>query len=107
MSTATFEPKGVIPACLLPFHADLGIDEKSYRSHLLDVAGVRGLSAITINAHATEVASCAFEEQRRILQLLRCDLGQGFLFSPALPSAQLEAFAAQARAATPRPSHPS
>ena len=67
MPAKTFEPKGVIPACLLPLHADLTIDEPSYRKHLRDVAGVAGLSAITINAHASEVASCSFEEQERIL----------------------------------------
>src|SRR6185503_1885349 len=54
---SNYEPKGVIPACLLPFHADLSIDEPSYRKHLRDVTSVRGLSAITINAHASEVAS--------------------------------------------------
>jgi len=75
MSSTPFEPKGVIPACLLPFHADLSIDEKSYRKHLQDVASVRGLSAITINAHATEVASCTFEEQQRILDITMDEVG--------------------------------
>jgi 4-hydroxy-tetrahydrodipicolinate synthase len=74
MST-TYEPKGVIPACLLPFHADLSIDEASYRKHLRDVTGVKGLSAITINAHATEVASCSFEEQEKILALTMDEVG--------------------------------
>jgi 4-hydroxy-tetrahydrodipicolinate synthase len=75
MSTDKFEPKGVIPACLLPFHADFSIDEKSYRKHLRDVASVRGLSAITINAHATEVASCTFEEQQGILEVTMDEVG--------------------------------
>ncbi len=74
-ASARFEPKGVIPACLLPFHADLSIDEKSYRKHLQDIAAVRGLSAITINAHATEVASCTFEEQQRILDITMDEIG--------------------------------
>jgi EAL domain-containing protein (putative c-di-GMP-specific phosphodiesterase class I) len=26
------------------------------------------------------------EEQRNILHLLRCDMGQGYLFSPAVPA---------------------
>ena len=52
-----FVPQGVIPAVLLPFHDDLSIDEPSFRSHLRDVAAVEGLSALTINAHSTEVAS--------------------------------------------------
>jgi 4-hydroxy-tetrahydrodipicolinate synthase len=75
MSKKTYEPKGVIPACVLPFHADLSIDEASYRKHLRDVTGVKGLSAITINAHATEVASCSFEEQEKILALTMDEVG--------------------------------
>ena len=70
-----YEPKGVIPACLLPFHADLSIDEASYRKHLQDVGRVRGLSAITINAHASEVASCTFEEQERVLGITMDEIG--------------------------------
>jgi 4-hydroxy-tetrahydrodipicolinate synthase len=66
-----YVPAGVIPAVLLPFHDDLSIDEASYRAHLRDVAAVEGLSAITVNAHASEVASCTFEEQQRVLQLTR------------------------------------
>jgi 4-hydroxy-tetrahydrodipicolinate synthase len=66
-----YMPGGVIPAVLLPFHDDLSIDEASYRAHLRDVAAVEGLSAITVNAHASEVASCTFEEQQRVLELTR------------------------------------
>src|SRR5262245_30094130 len=75
MPTTAFEPEGVIPACLLPFHPDLTIDEKSYRKHLRDVTSVRGLSAITVNAHATEVASCTFEEQQRVLEVTMDEVG--------------------------------
>jgi 4-hydroxy-tetrahydrodipicolinate synthase len=64
---AHYIPHGVIPAVLLPFNEDLSIDERSFRSHLRDVAGTNGLSAITVNAHSTEVASCSFEEQQRVL----------------------------------------
>jgi 4-hydroxy-tetrahydrodipicolinate synthase len=70
-----FEPKGVIPAVLLPFHPDLSIDEASFRKHLRDVAAVRGISAITINAHATEVASCTFEEQERVHAITMDEIG--------------------------------
>lgn len=76
MSTArTYEPAGVIPACLLPLHPDLSIDEPSYRKHLRDVTRVQRLSGITINAHATEVASCTFEEQERILAITMDEVG--------------------------------
>jgi 4-hydroxy-tetrahydrodipicolinate synthase len=72
---AHYIPHGVIPAVLLPFHDDLSIDEKSFRSHLRDVAATRGLSAVTINAHSTEVASCSFEEQRRVLDIAMDEIG--------------------------------
>ena len=68
-------PHGVIPAVLLPFNEDLSIDEKSFRAHLRDVAAVKGLSALTINAHSTEVASCTFEEQRRVLEIAQDEVG--------------------------------
>lgn len=68
-------PHGVIPAVLLPFHEDLSIDEASYRAHLRDVGSVQGISAITTNAHASEVASCSFEEQRRVLEITQEEIG--------------------------------
>ena len=64
-----FVPHGVIPAVLLPFHDDLSIDEPSFRAHLRDIASVQGLSAITVNAHSTEVASCTADEQRRVMEI--------------------------------------
>jgi 4-hydroxy-tetrahydrodipicolinate synthase len=72
----TWVPQGVIPAVLLPFHEDLSIDEASFRAHLRDVASVEGLSAITINAHSTEVASCSFDEQKRVLAIARDEIGK-------------------------------
>jgi 4-hydroxy-tetrahydrodipicolinate synthase len=66
---------GVIPAVLLPFDADLAIDEAGFRKHLRDVAATEGISAITINAHSTEVASCTFDEQRRVLDIAQDEIG--------------------------------
>ncbi len=71
----SYVPHGVIPAVLLPFHEDLSIDEASFRAHLRDVGSVAGISAITINAHATEVASCTFAEQRRVLEIAHDEIG--------------------------------
>ena len=68
-------PHGVIPAVLLPFAEDLTIDERSFRKHLSEVAATAGLSAITVNAHSTEVASCSFDEQRRVLELAQDEIG--------------------------------
>ena len=70
-----FVPQGVIPAVLLPFHEDLSIDEPSFRAHLRDVAAVQGLSAITVNAHSTEVASCTRDEQRRVMEIASEEVG--------------------------------
>jgi 4-hydroxy-tetrahydrodipicolinate synthase len=72
---ANYIPHGVIPAVLLPFNDDLSIDEASFRSHLRDVAATPGISAITINAHSTEVASCSFDEQRRVLAIAQDEIG--------------------------------
>jgi 4-hydroxy-tetrahydrodipicolinate synthase len=72
---AHYVPHGVIPAVLLPFADDLAIDEKNFRKHLADVAVTEGLSAITINAHSTEVASCSFDEQRRVLDIAQDEVG--------------------------------
>ncbi len=70
-----FKPHGVIPAVLLPFNDDLSIDEASYRAHLRDVASVSCISAITTNAHSTEVASCTFDEQKRVLAITQDEIG--------------------------------
>ena len=70
-----FTPQGVIPAVILPFHDDLSIDEASFRKHLRDVTAVEGLSAITVNAHSTEVASCSFDEQKRVLDIAEDEIG--------------------------------
>src|SRR5690242_12596360 len=71
----SYVPHGVIPAVLLPFHDDLSIDETSFRRHLRDVTAAKGLSAVTINAHSTEVASCTFDEQRRVLDIALDEIG--------------------------------
>src|SRR3954465_11246822 len=70
-----FVPQGVIPAVLLPFHEDLSIDEPNFRAHLRDVGTVQGLSAITVNAHSTEVASCTADEQRRVMETAGEEVG--------------------------------
>jgi 4-hydroxy-tetrahydrodipicolinate synthase len=70
-----FEPKGVIPACLLPFQDDFEIDEAGFRKHLRDVAAVGGISALIVNAHASEVHACTLEEQERLLALATDEVG--------------------------------
>ncbi len=86
-----FQPAGVIPAVLLPFHEDLSIDEAAYRAHLRDVASVEGLSAITVNAHASEVASCTFDEQKRVLQIAKEESGNLPVINGVYADGSLEA----------------
>jgi 4-hydroxy-tetrahydrodipicolinate synthase len=62
-------PHGVIPATLLALNNDMSIDEAGTRRHLRHVAATPGLSAITVNGHASEVHACTFGEQRRILDI--------------------------------------
>ena len=60
---------GVIPANLLPFDADLKIDEGNYRRHIRYLVGTKGVSGITTNAHASEVATLTLGEQQRSLNI--------------------------------------
>ena len=103
---ASYVPHGVIPAVLLPFHDDLSIDEASFRSHLRDVAATEGISAITINAHSTEVASCTFEEQKRVLAIAQDEIGaklpivNGIWADGSLEAARIARMAADGGAST-------
>jgi 4-hydroxy-tetrahydrodipicolinate synthase len=97
----SYIPHGVIPAVLLPFDADLAIDEAAFRTHLRDVTSADGISAITINAHSTEVASCTFEEQRRVLDIAQDEVGDrvplvnGIWADGSIEAARLARMAAQ------------
>jgi 4-hydroxy-tetrahydrodipicolinate synthase len=70
-----FKPEGVIPACLLPFDEELRIDAPQFKRHIVSVAAVEGISAITLNAHSTEVPSCTREEQQQVLELALDEVG--------------------------------
>jgi 4-hydroxy-tetrahydrodipicolinate synthase len=58
---------GVMPANLLPFRADLSIDEPAYRRHLRWLVDTRGVTGIVANGHASEVSSLTREERKRSL----------------------------------------
>ena len=70
-----YVPHGVIPATLLALHEDYSIDEADTRRHLRHIAATPGLSAITVNGHASEVHACTPEEQERILDLTMTEIG--------------------------------
>jgi 4-hydroxy-tetrahydrodipicolinate synthase len=60
---------GCIPANLLPFTADLAIDEHAYRAHLRWLADAPGVTGIVANGHAAEVSSLDREERKRALAI--------------------------------------
>jgi 4-hydroxy-tetrahydrodipicolinate synthase len=70
-----YSPKGVIPATLLAFNDDFSIDEAESRHHLRDVVATEGITAVTVNGHASEVHACSFDEQKRILDFCLDEVG--------------------------------
>lgn len=74
-SQKPYVPQGVIPAVLMPFNADLSIDEAAYRRHLIDLAGIAGVTALTINGHAAEVHALSLDEQQRAMDLTMDAIG--------------------------------
>jgi len=91
-----YVPSGVIPATLLALHDDFSIDERGTRRHLRDVAATPGLSAITVNGHASEVHACSFDEQQRILDLTLAEIGDRL---PVISGVWADGSAAAARIA--------
>src|ERR1044071_4885645 len=66
---------GVMPANILPFKADLSIDEPAYRAHLRWLADTRGVTGIVANGHAGEVSSLSREERKRALAIALHEVG--------------------------------
>jgi 4-hydroxy-tetrahydrodipicolinate synthase len=70
-----YVPHGVIPATLLAFNDDFSINEAQTRRHLSFVGATKGITAITINGHASEVHACTFDEQQRLLDISADEIG--------------------------------
>lgn len=70
-----FKASGVIPATLLAFNDDYSINWAETKRHLIDVAATPGISAITVNGHASEVHACTVDEQREIMDRTLDDVG--------------------------------
>ena len=68
---------GIMPANILPFKADLSVDEPAYRRHLRWLADTPGVTGIVANGHAAEVASLSREERRRTLAVALDEVGGG------------------------------
>lgn len=99
-----FAAHGVIPACLMPFTADLAVDESAYRKHLADVSSVEGISGITINGHAAEVHALTIDEQYRAIVVTKDVLQDqvptivGVYTNSSLEAARIAAYAERERA---------
>ena len=70
-----FVAKGVIPATLIAFDQDYIVDQKNSLKHLRNVAATVGLSAVTVNGHASEIHACSFAEQQELLSLSLTEVG--------------------------------
>jgi 4-hydroxy-tetrahydrodipicolinate synthase len=68
---------GIMPANILPFTADLAIDEPAYRRHLRWLADTPGVTGIVANGHAAEVSSLSREERKRALAIALDEVGDG------------------------------
>ena len=96
-----FRPAGVIPATLIALHDDMSIDECQTRRHLRDCALVDGVSAVTVNGHASEVHACSFDEQQQILAASLAEVGDrvplinGIYADGSIEAARLAAMAAR------------
>src|SRR2546423_11106170 len=66
---------GIMPANILPFKADLSVDESAYRNHLRWLADARGVTGIVANGHAAEVSSLTREERKRALAIALDEVG--------------------------------
>jgi 4-hydroxy-tetrahydrodipicolinate synthase len=66
---------GIMPANILPFTADLEIDEPAYRKHMRWLADTRGVTAIVANGHAAEVSSLTRDERKRALAIALDEVG--------------------------------
>jgi dihydrodipicolinate synthase/N-acetylneuraminate lyase len=56
--------RGVIPANLMAFDSEVEIDEENYRGHLRHLVDTPGVTGITTNAHASEVATLNRRDRR-------------------------------------------
>jgi 4-hydroxy-tetrahydrodipicolinate synthase len=67
--------EGVIPATLIAFDEDFEINENASRKHIKECALTKGISAITVNGHSSEIHACNFEEQKTILNFSLDEIG--------------------------------
>jgi 4-hydroxy-tetrahydrodipicolinate synthase len=72
---SSFRFHGCLPANLLPFTANLEIDESAYRKHVRWLTDTKGVTGIVANGHAAEVSSLSREERKRALAIAVDEVG--------------------------------
>jgi 4-hydroxy-tetrahydrodipicolinate synthase len=67
--TSKLSLRGHLPAPILPFDDDYGIDEAALRDYTCYLLSSRGLGGIVPNGHAGEVSLLSRDERRRVLDI--------------------------------------
>ena len=70
-----YVPQGVLPATLAAFVPDYEFNWAGARRYLAFAADVDGVTAITVNGHASEVHACTFDEQTRMMDEAADEIG--------------------------------
>ena len=68
---------GYIASALVPYNADLSINEQEYVKHLTEIGKAQKLCAVYVNALVGEVFSLEPQERRRLLTLARQTIPAG------------------------------
>lgn len=74
MSTISPKPlvlRGLFPATVTPFAADLSVDHEGLRRHLAETAAVDGVEGLVVNAGIAEIMQITDEEKAAVLGIAR------------------------------------
>jgi len=63
--------RGLYPATITPFKADLSVDYDALRRHLSETAQTPGVKGLAVNAGLAEILQLSDEEKKKILALAR------------------------------------
>lgn len=69
--------RGLYPATITPFKADLSVDYDALRRHLSETAQTPGVKGLAVNAGLAEILQLSDEEKKKILALARSVMKPG------------------------------
>lgn len=95
-SRFAFAP-GIHAAVVLPYRADLSIDEDSYRRQLDFILAHPGVTGLLINGHAGENSLTSDDEKERIVQITRAHVAAQIMITSGVYSESTEAAVRQAK----------